>query len=375
MRGFGSTRPVGEPLPMFPRFSGAFAWPEGYRAAWLDTGTSALAVAVRALVLESGRNSPAIVLPAYTCPDVVSAVTWAGARPVLVDTQPGLPWLALSALQQFRDESWAGVIAPHFLGLRHPMGSLREWCREQGLGLIEDSAQLSPRSPVFRPVGEFVVLSFGRGKPIPAGGGVLLFCRERETRVREITEALPEQGGSTLTWKIRALMHNFAITRPVYHFAKSIPWLNVGKTLYKPLSQPMRLDANRSHLGEAVIKTWPHQDDTICREVDSILHGHASLTSLPPVCGWSDGQPLLRWPVLAKTRQIAEDTVRRGAEMNMGITRMYGRVLAELDDMPSLSVCGSLDNAKDFAARLFTLPVHSGVTGADIQALRRLVST
>jgi hypothetical protein len=175
MRLPGATRPVGEPVPVFPRRGAPLAWPAGYDAAWFDRGTTALAIAARALVLAAGRPEPRIVLPAYTCPDVVSAVLWAGAVPVLADTLPGLPWLDEAALQQHHDASWVGVIAPHFLGLRHPLDTLQSWCRSAGVGLIEDSAQLGPRSPAFQPVADLVVLSFGRGKPIPAGGGALLF--------------------------------------------------------------------------------------------------------------------------------------------------------------------------------------------------------
>ena len=223
MRLPGATRPVGEAVPLFPRSDSRFEWPAGFTATWLDSGTTALAIAARLLVRSSGKPEPRIVLPAYTCPDVVSAVLWSGARPVLADTLPGVPWLDEAALARHRDDSWVGVIAPHFMGLRHPMETLQRWCKTSGIGLIEDSAQLSPRSPAFQPAAELVVLSFGRGKPIPAGGGVLLALDKYGAAVGEITGALPFTGGTPLGWRARALMHDIAITRPGYRLASSLP--------------------------------------------------------------------------------------------------------------------------------------------------------
>jgi hypothetical protein len=371
MRLPGATRPVGEPVPVFPRGGTPLKWPAGYDAAWFDSGTSALAIAARALVLAAGRPEPRIVLPAYTCPDVVSAVLWAGAVPVLADTLPGLPWLDESALQRHQDASWVGVIAAHFLGLRHPLGTLQAWCRSAGVGLIEDSAQLGPRSPAFQPVADLVVLSFGRGKPIPAGGGALLFRGEHAGAVRELAAQLEEADGPALRWRARALMHDIALTRPGYRLARSLPWLHVGETRYRPLQRPRRLGGHARQLAEAVIAGWQDRSLAVRKALGMCLAGPSD-ASLVDACGWSAAQALLRFPLLAKSPEDGRRIASEGRRLGLGVSRMYGAVLQDLDGMPLLETLTDPRKAGDFAARLLTLPVHSGVSKADLEGLARL---
>jgi hypothetical protein len=373
MRLPGATRPVGEPVPVFPRRGAPLAWPAGYEAAWFDRGTTALAIAARALVLAAGRPEPRIVLPAYTCPDVVGAVLWAGAVPVLADTLPGLPWLDEAALQQHHDASWVGVIAPHFLGLRHPLGTLQSWCRSVGIGLIEDSAQLGPRSPAFQPIADLVVLSFGRGKPIPAGGGALLFRGEHGGTVRELAAQLETDDASALCWRSRALMHDVALTRPGYWLASCLPWLYVGETRYGPLRRPRRLGDEARRLAEAVIAGWQDNSLLVCSELGWRLAspGYASLAE---ACGWSDAQPLLRFPLMAKTAEERHRIYRDGRRHGLGVSAMYESILAEVDAAPPMLATGNLGNARDFASRLLTLPVHTGVTPADLEMLFKLLN-
>ena len=373
MRLPGATRPVGEAVPVFPRSHSRFEWPAGFAATWLDSGTTALAIAARLLVLSSGKREPRIVLPAYTCPDVVSAVLWAGARPVLADTLPGVPWLDEAALARHRDDSWVGVIAPHFMGLRHPMETLQRWCKTSGIGLIEDSAQLSPRSPAFQPAAELVVLSFGRGKPIPAGGGVLLALDKYGAAVGEITGALPFTGGTPLGWRARALMHDMAITRPGYRLASSLPWLHVGETRFKPLQAPRRLERGLARLAESVISGWQDRSASVRTEISSLL-ARLDYTSLPAACGWKTDEPLLRFPILAGSASQRERILSAGQRRGLGVSAMYGSILAELDAMPPMEAAGHLDNARDFAARLLTLPVHTGVRPTQLQGLEGLLS-
>jgi dTDP-4-amino-4,6-dideoxygalactose transaminase len=369
MRFGGALRPVGEPVPIFPQRARSLAWPEGYRVLWMDSGTSALAVAARYLVEKSGKPTPAIVLPAYTCPDVVSAVVWAGARPVLVDTLPGLPWLDEAQLDVHRDESWIGVVAPHFLGLAAPLASLRNWCESEGMGLIEDSAQLSPRSPAFQPTADLVVLSFGRGKPIPAGGGALLVRQAHEARVLEIVGQLPEATGSPASWRLRAAIQDFAITRPGYRLVKSLPGLHVGETRFKPLATPRRLSSGPARLAADVIAGWRHDSHGIASDLAGIV-AEAGWTSLPARCGW-EAEPLLRFPVLLEDAAACRRAFTRLEPLGLGVTRMYEDILPRIDGMPSMEVCGTLPNARSFAASLLTLPVHSGVTPKDLALLKR----
>ena len=58
-----------------------------------QSGTAALAAAISAAKLLKNKNYPEVILPAYACPDLVSAAVFAGVKPVLVDLEAERPWL------------------------------------------------------------------------------------------------------------------------------------------------------------------------------------------------------------------------------------------------------------------------------------------
>ena len=62
-----------------------------YSPRFFDSGTSALAASVLVAINVKGASDPEVILPAYGCPDLISAVVFAGKRPVLVPIQADRP--------------------------------------------------------------------------------------------------------------------------------------------------------------------------------------------------------------------------------------------------------------------------------------------
>lgn len=92
------------------------------------------------------------------------------------------------------------------------------------------------------------VLSFGRGKPVSLLGGGALFVRESFAQPAAV-EALmvaPPPIELGVHWKIRA--YNFLLQPLCYGFRNSIPLLNLGSTVFRPLRRITALDRQRQHL-------------------------------------------------------------------------------------------------------------------------------
>lgn len=365
-----AVRPVGELVPVFPSRV-AYRWPDGYRATWMDSGTAALALALRSVISSRGDDERHVIVPAYTCPDVISAVLWAGGVPLIVDTRAESPWIDESAVAADLDGSIAAIVAPHFLGVPHPMGPLAEICERSGAVLVEDSAQLGATSPAFSPAADFVILSFGRGKPVPAGGGVLLYREPLSGQITDLVERLPRQQTSALGWRVRTLLKNAGMTRKGFAIAKGIPWLQVGETTFKNLDTPRVLEGEGTKLAEAVLADWSRIDVQVEHHLSKILH-NAGCGGLPEQLGWNGGYPLLRFPALAPD----EDTRNRLASLldRDGASPFYRVPLPAIDGVPSLDVDGRLTNAEAFARRLFTLPCHSGIGDEDLDRISRKIS-
>ena len=366
-------RPVGEPVPLGSRGPPARAadW-GGYRSAWVDSGTTALGVAIAAAGELAGRVHSTVILPAFGCPDLVAAAHWAGVTPRLVDTLPERPWLDAAAVGNAMDPSVCAIVAPHFLGLRHPLGSLIEVCQRSGALLIEDSAQLGPASPSFRPEADLVVLSFGRGKPIPAGGGLLLSRGPAAPAVERIATRLPEAGPRRAGWRLRTLVQNLAMTRVGFGLAARIPWLRIGETRYRELRSPYRLRPGFEAAVREVISHWGPQEPAVARAYQQAFETEGA-PALAGRLGWDGVSPLLRYPGLTKDAETRDRICDELNGLGIGASCFYGAALPDLEGMPDLDQPGNFPNAGDFAARLFTLPAHSGVRPRDIRLIENTV--
>ena len=71
-----------------------------YQIQYYASGTAALAAAIIAAIKAKDDAAAAaeaeVIIPAYACPDLVSALLFAGAKPVLVDFEVASTWLDLT---------------------------------------------------------------------------------------------------------------------------------------------------------------------------------------------------------------------------------------------------------------------------------------
>jgi dTDP-4-amino-4,6-dideoxygalactose transaminase len=103
----------------------------------VNSGTAALEISLRALDVE-GRD---VLVPANTFFATVAAVVHAGARPVLMDTEPETFATAPEEIERRITPNTAGVIVVHIGGLVSPrMAELQEVVQRKGIWLLEDAA-------------------------------------------------------------------------------------------------------------------------------------------------------------------------------------------------------------------------------------------
>jgi dTDP-4-amino-4,6-dideoxygalactose transaminase len=177
----GDLPPVGSPITYFdsdrraalPTFS-------GYCCHWVDSGTSALALAfLSAKSLRGEVASPEVIVPGYCCPDLLSAAHFAGFTPVIIDIEVDDPALNQQALKQVITENTVAIVAINFLGVTENIKMFEQLKLEYPrVFVVEDNAQWFPGEGELNLLfGDFVAFSFGRGKPVSLLGGGLLLVR------------------------------------------------------------------------------------------------------------------------------------------------------------------------------------------------------
>ena len=341
-----------------------------------NSGTASLAVAIGVAIRNKPVEKPEVILPAYGCPDIVSAAVFSGAKPVLVDLENDRPWMNLERLSASINSNTVAVVAVDLLGIPERIATIRNLMDQADALLIEDSAQAFPlrmEKPFWG--GDLVVLSFGRGKPVTLLGGGAVLVRDPALR-RLLPEGTVQYGAGRLFW-LTALLYNWMSSPFLYWIPQSLPFLHLGETRYYPLTAIETMDYARLRLLDRNVSKYQH--DKI--DVQMALAGIAKETGasggvvidLPGVCRVQPHRRLLRYPLLvqAKWRDRVYHRLR-GA--GLGPSRLYPSSLPRIHGLENLlQGQGDFPAADAFARRILTLPTHDGVRKADIGKIREIL--
>jgi dTDP-4-amino-4,6-dideoxygalactose transaminase len=141
------------------------------------SGTFAVEAALRALRIGAGDE---VVLAGYDYPGNFLCVHAVGARPVLIDVEPGNWNLAPQRLVEAIGPLTRAVIVSHLHGGLVPIREVMAICGERGVAVLEDAAQAPGAEVEGRcagTLGDVGVFSFGGSKLLAAGRGGVLITR------------------------------------------------------------------------------------------------------------------------------------------------------------------------------------------------------
>lgn len=336
-----------------------------FRFKFYQSGTASLSVAILACIKLSNRSTQniEIIVPAYACPDLISAILYAGAKPVQVDLEPNSPHLSISQIKQNISNSTAAVIAVNFLGIPEQVTQIRQVCKERGLFLIVDSAQWFPKTEDTESwAGDFNIISFGRGKPINllSGGAVL-------TLDADYYQSLPDstlEGFSVIKRTLQMLkvrVYNLVIQPHFYGIFARFPGLNIGETIFKPLTVISAMDLYHRRLIKSNIQKYQLQN-SFSWKIHNKLKKISSqyLVDLLPDNATEENTVLLRYPILIRNRAIRDKFYHQTKDY--GVSILYPRPLNEISGLKKiLDRQSSFPHASEFSNYLVTLPTHEHV--------------
>jgi dTDP-4-amino-4,6-dideoxygalactose transaminase len=378
---FSKLRPVGSrvPLPTADSSGLAMPWAGRYDSVFVNSGTAALSLAVELSI--KGRHtpqSPEVILPAYGCPDLVAAVVARGALPVLVDLAEARPWMNLEAVENAVTENTVSIVAAGFLGIPERLFALRRIADKNDVILIEDSAQVFPPFSCGNGLADYLVLSFGRGKPINLmGGGALLIRKDHAANNTSVFSALSEVTVSAgAAWRFKRWLFNLLLKRPLYGVMERVPFLGIGQTVFHPLASINRQTPIEGLL-EAGIEGFNHRKGlgVVYSEALAELIGKGWVQLAPECFGdvtleglVPASSNLLRYSLLAPCREIRDKALLELNRGGIGASAFYSQALPAIDGVSELVAVDAsvFPSACNFAERLITLPAHEDVCTGDI---------
>lgn len=352
------------PAEVFARLSSQIsALYPGFTATFVDSGTSALALALAASGARTGAavsESP-VAVPAYCCPDIGTALQQAGLRGVAYDTDPATLSPDLASLERCLQAGCTRVVVAHLFGYPVDLPAVRATMAPYGAILVEDAAQHAGGRLDHRRLGswgDLSILSFGRGKGLNGmGGGAVL----HPAALALAPHPAPTAGGALRTATLALAMH--VMTSPaIYGAFASLPFLRIGETIYHEPFPPGPMNSVSAALLEMAFRLEP---DALRIRRERALSWYDALSSARgaiPIRALEHAEPgYLRLPVrLSKAPPSTSSRV--------GIARAYPRTLLDYEPL-GLSVTAlpdeRLPGAHELSARLWTLPTHAGVQDAD----------
>ena len=352
-----------------------------YQVSFYQTGTASLAAAISASIKKANLNNynhPEILIPAYACPDLVSAIDFNKATPILVDFEKDKPWMSLEDIQKKITSKTAAIIAVNFLGIPERVQPIKLIADNYNILVIEDSAQGFPaRNLETYWKGDYIVTSFGKGKPINLlGGGSVL------TKLSNLDKLLNKQHykkfetPSAIKYQLKLVLYNILINPSIYYWLTKIPLLSIGSTVYKPLHNinfyPSTNYNRIKHNYESYIK-MPKVYQKI-HEMLLAIH-HPDIIDLPAITNFDFEQPLLRYPILVKNRYLYESINQRLIKKGLGASNMYKKTLLDIKGVNTIDKLktGKILNAQKFSECLITLPTHSDVTDIHISIIETII--
>jgi dTDP-4-amino-4,6-dideoxygalactose transaminase len=386
--------PAGAPLPVRavlpavvqragdPRVPGDAAGERlGVRhAVFLSSGRAALALLLDAM--QQGPDRREVVVPAYTCFSVASAVARSGLTLRLCDVDPATLDFDLEALHRL-DLGKALCIVPSSLyGLPSDLARLEPMARTAGALLVDDAAQTLGAALDGRPCGTFGDAGFyslGRGKGITTmGGGILVTHREDlfgtiERAVRGLRcPSIHEVGvafGSSLLYA--------GLLRPTrYWLVDRLPFLGLGGTHFDAQFPMAQLSAYQQRLALQLLPLVDGYNKTRRDHADHLRAGLEGVEGIEIPRPLPGASPVyLRFPVLARNAGHRARLLQRLGQAGIRASASYPTTIGDIPDIgrylaPDQAPC---PRARAIATRMLTLPTHPWVTARDVDRMVAVV--
>lgn len=164
-------------------------------------GTVAMHLAMATLGLEADDE---VIIPTFTMIATANAVTYCGAKPVLVDMEPNYWQMDIEQVARKITPRTKAIVPVHIYGHPTDMDPLMELAQHHGILVIEDAAEAHGAAYKGRPtggLGDAAGFSFYGNKIITTGEGGMVTTNNREI--------------AKLAWNLRD--HAFSSERHFWH--------------------------------------------------------------------------------------------------------------------------------------------------------------
>jgi len=341
---------------------------------FVSSGRAALAVLLRAL--QQGSDRREVVLPAYTCFSVPSAVARVGLVIRLCDVDPKTLDLDLNALVQLDLGKALRIVPSGLYGMPGDLSALEQIARDSRTFLVDDAAQCLGATKEGRPCGTFGDAGFyslGRGKGITTMGGGILVTRRDDLarRIEQEVSTLPRPAAWNVCAAVVSSLVYAAMLRPSrYWLLDHVPFLELGASHFEPDFPIAQLSAYQRRLARRLLPLLDSYNRIRREHADQLRAGIEGVEGIEVPRPLEGANPVyLRFPILTRDESHRARLLRGFREAGIVASPSYP---TSIGDIPGIATYLAPDQepcpgARSIATRILTLPTHPWVTTRDIE--------
>ncbi len=334
----------------------------------VSSGKAGLALILMALKSLSSRRH--VLIPAYTCYSVPSAVVKAGLEISLCDIDPETLDFDFDNLEKSLDESILCVVSTHLLGIPSDIDRVKELCRKTGALIVEDAAQaMGARSHnrLIGNLGDVAFFSAGRGKSITSGSGGIIVTNSDSlaNAIRfEYSKLRRQQPWNILSNLFQVLGMYLFMNPLLYWIPAQLPFLELGETRYYSDFPMHRMDGVRGGL----LTRWHERLEESSRvRLASAQYYYNDLSAcIHLINSRADDRTLyLRLPVMLRNQTEKKHLCALSQKLGLGISPLYPKPIHAIPELKGRVSGREFPGATSVTDMLVTLPVHHFVRTQD----------
>lgn len=322
-----------------------------------------------------------VIIPAYACPAVASAILKAGLKPVLVDINLQDFGFDNKGLKNALGQNTLAVILVHLFGFPANIDYAYLCCKENETFLIEDCAQAFGNSVVGTPEkklgfqADASFFSFGRGKPLSVlHGGIAITGSENIFKVANNIYQKLNKPSKTSSVKYMMLLGLYNLfSRPyLYWIPERLSSLHLGETVFEPDFAVYKSSNFPKMLLNVMIGSTRQEQEIRGKNSSwySTAFQDTRYIRKPPDSSF----PYLRYPLLIEGMELRNQILEELRHHGTGAALFYPCPLNELSGLREVLLDDTTyANSKAFSNSLITLPVHSGVTQQVLDTIKEVV--
>ena len=348
----------------------------------LSSGKTSLTVILQALKeMSPGRDE--VLIPAFTCYSVPSAIVRAGLKVRLCDLDAktfDFDYEQLSDIISTKRDRLLCVVPVHLFGFPADLERIREIIADESIFIVEDAAQAMGgecNGKKLGSLGDAGFFSLGRGKALSTveGGIILTNRRDIAEHIGRVTDKIPAYGALEIFELFLYAIALLMLLRPsLFWIPKALPFLRLGETIYDPDFKMRKLSPFQAGLATGWVRKLHEFRRFRARNVHDLLD-RLETNGLSPA--WGNRSPLpcpIRLPLKVQDVKKREYILNTSERMGLGIVGTYPDSVDSIRELNLDSVGSQFPNAKEFAKKLITLPVHPYITRKDKDKITDLLA-